>query len=327
MYAPEQPLYQHLVLFHRASGLEHQELFVPAAAEQFFDQVSVDAGIMCDPERGQISRPVLELGVDTFEAGADLFPERSQVPFLAGTGQGFMYPRILALAEDVPGSVSGIAGNIERLVSLRGRRIVPVREVVDIIDASVFIGIGVQGGSDFVRGEPAESFPDSFIEQKTVRKILPDMTVVERVETIEPVASDLRAETRSRWKEALRYETVRIIASVLGLHPDDLEQRHRARHRKAVITLVSVIAAVCLGAAGIFAYLGHVAQTEGEIADQQAKLCVDIAERTMNELPEAFADEPVALEYIQQAVDSARSSLEELGLETPADTGRTGTGG
>ncbi|MBR3124038.1 MAG: hypothetical protein IKF42_01200 [Mogibacterium sp.] len=178
-----------------------------------------------------------------------------------------------------------------------------------------------------VRGEPAESFPDSFIEQKTVRKILPDMTVVERIETIEPVASDLRAETRSRWKEALKYETVRIIASILGLHPDDLEQRHRARHRKAVITLVSVIAAVCLGAAGIFAYLGHVAQTEGEIADQQAKLCAEIAERTMNELPAAFSDEPQALEYIQQAVESARSSLEELGLDTPAAQGQPVTGG
>ena len=125
----------------------------------------------------------------------------------------------------------------------------------------------------------------------------------------------------------MRYETVRIVASILGLHPDDLEQRHRARRRKAVITLVSVIAAVCLGAAGIFAYLGHVAQTEGEIADQQAKLCVEIAERTMNELPAAFADEPLALEYIQQAVDSARSSLEELGLEAASETGRSGTGG
>lgn len=178
-----------------------------------------------------------------------------------------------------------------------------------------------------VRGEPAESFPDSFIEKKTVRKILPDMTVVERIETIEPVASDLRAETRSRWKEALSYETVRIIASILGLHPDDLEQRHRMRHRKAVITLVSVIAAVCLGAAGIFAYLGYVAHTEGEIADQQAKLCVEIAERTINELPAAFADEPQALVYIQQAVENARSSLEELGLDTPADQGQSVTGG
>ena len=178
-----------------------------------------------------------------------------------------------------------------------------------------------------VRGEPAESFPDSFIEKKTVQKILPDMTVVERTETIEPVASDLRAETRSRWKEALSYETVRIIASILGLHPDDLEQRHRARRRRAVITLVSVIAAVCLGAAGIFAYLGHVARTEGEIADQQAKLCVDIAERTMNELPAAFADEPQALVYIQQAVDNARDALDELGLDVQDNTGRTAAGG
>ena len=178
-----------------------------------------------------------------------------------------------------------------------------------------------------VRGEPAESFPDSFIEKKTVQKILPAMTVVERIETIEPVASDLRAETRSRWKEALSYETVRIIASILGLHPDDLEQRHRARHRRAVMTLVSVIAAVCLAAAGIFAYLGHVARTEGEIADQQAKLCVDIAERTMNELPEAFADEPQALDYIQQAVENARDSLEELGLAAPSDEDEAVTGG
>ncbi|MBR3200647.1 MAG: hypothetical protein IKG17_04835 [Mogibacterium sp.] len=178
-----------------------------------------------------------------------------------------------------------------------------------------------------IRGEPVDSFPESFIEKKTVRKILPDMTVVERTETIEPVASDLRAETRSRWKEALNYETVRIIASILGLHPDDLEQRHRMRHRKAVITLVSVIAAVCLGAAGIFAYLGHVARLEGEIADQQAKLCVDIAERTMNELPAAFADEPRALVYIQQAVDNARDSLEELGLDSPSDEGTAVTGG
>ena len=178
-----------------------------------------------------------------------------------------------------------------------------------------------------VRGEPIDSFPESFIEKKTVQKILPDMTVVERVETIEPVASDLRAETRSRWREALSYETVRIIASILGLHPDALEQRHRMRRRKAIIMLVSVIAAVCLGAAGIFAYLGHVARTEGEIADQQAKLCREIAERTMNELPAAFADEPQALVYIQQAVDNARSSLEELGLEMPADAGRSVTGG
>lgn len=168
-----------------------------------------------------------------------------------------------------------------------------------------------------VRGEPQDSFSELFTEQKFVRQILPDMTVIERYDTIEPVASDLRADTPARWKELLTYETVRIVASVLGIHPDVLEQRHRMRHRRAVIMLVSVIAAVCLGAAGIFAYLGYVAKTEGEIAEQQAELCVDIAERTMNELPEAFEGEPQALVYIELAIDKARKSLEEIGLQAP----------
>ncbi len=166
-----------------------------------------------------------------------------------------------------------------------------------------------------VRGEPADSFPESFIEKKLVRKILPDMTVIERIETIEPVASDLRADTPARWKEVLSYETVRIIASVLGLHPDDLEQRHRMRRRRTAALFVSVIAGISLAAAGIFAYLGHVARTEGEIADQQAELCVEIAERTINELPAAFADEPQALEYIDEAIANAENALRELGLD------------
>ena len=178
-----------------------------------------------------------------------------------------------------------------------------------------------------VRGEPVDSFPESFIEKKTVRKILPDMTVVERVETIEPVASDLRAESRSRWKEVLSYETVRIIASVLGLHPDDLEQRHRMRRRKAAITLVSIIAAVCIIAAGIFAYLGHIAKTEGEIAEQQAALCAEIAERTMKELPEAFKDDPQALEYIEIAVKNAERSLRDIGLDDLISNEQTVTEG
>lgn len=180
-----------------------------------------------------------------------------------------------------------------------------------------FRGIGKDDNiiAVIVRGEPADSFPESFIEKKLVRKILPDMTVIERVETIEPVASDLRADTPARWKEVLSYETVRIIASVLGLHPDDLEQRHRMRRRRTAALFVSVIAGISLAAAGFFAYLGHVARTEGEIADQQAELCVEIAERTINELPAAFAGEPQALEYIDEAIENAESALRDLGLD------------
>ena len=163
-------------------------------------------------------------------------------------------------------------------------------------------------------GEPIDSFPESFIEKKKVRCILPDMTVVERIDTVEPVAADLRGNTEKRRKELLRYETVRITASVLGLHPDDLEQRHRARRRKTLIAALSAVAAVCLVAAAIFLRLGWIAKTEGNIAAEQTQLSVEIAQRTMEELPAAFADEPEALQYIDEAVESAKADLEELGL-------------
>ena len=79
-----------------------------------------------------------------------------------------------------------------------------------------------------VEGEPVDSFPVNFSEVKMVRHIMPDMSVVERMEKIEPVAADLRGETDTRRREKLRYETVRIIAAVLGFHPDDEAQDYRA---------------------------------------------------------------------------------------------------
>ena len=164
-------------------------------------------------------------------------------------------------------------------------------------------------------GEPIDSFPESFIEKKKVRHIMPDLSVVERIDTIEPVAADLRADSKRRWREVLRYETVRITASVLGLHPDALEQRHRSRRRKAIAALLALVGTVSLVAAGIFLRLGFIAKTEGDIAEQQTQLSLAIARRTMQELPAAFADEPEALRYIDEAVDNARTDLEELGLE------------
>lgn len=162
--------------------------------------------------------------------------------------------------------------------------------------------------------EPIDSFPESFIEKKIVQRIMPDMSVVERTETIEPVAADLRASTPARWREVLRYETVRIIASVLGLHPDDLEQRHRQRRKKAILIALSIAGIICLSAAAIFIRLGYIAKTEGDIAKEQTRLSTEIAMRTMNELPASFEGDEQALEYVEEAVENARSALEELGL-------------
>ena len=165
-----------------------------------------------------------------------------------------------------------------------------------------------------VRGEPVDVMPEGFIEQKAVQHILPDMTVVERIETIEPVAADLRADTPARKRQLLRYETTRIVASVLDLHPDELEQRHQARERRAALAAIAFAAAVFLTAAGIFLRFGMIAAREGNIARQQAEMAAQIAGRTMKELPERFAGDEQALAYIEEATAAARASLEELGL-------------
>ena len=131
-----------------------------------------------------------------------------------------------------------------------------------------------------VRDEPADAFPDSFIERKMVKHILPDKRVIERMETIEPIAADLRA----------------------------------------------FAAAVTLVISAIFGFLGLKARHEALIAEEQTRLSTETAERTMKELPASFADEPQALEYIEEAVSHAKERLEELGLADLLDRTEGGDG-
>ena len=174
-----------------------------------------------------------------------------------------------------------------------------------------------------VRGEPAESFPESFIEKKVVRHIRPDMTVVERIETIEPVAADLRADSRARWKQVLRYETVRIVASVLGLHPDALEQRHMRRRKNRLTMLAAVISGVFLAVSATFTWYGLQAKKAGDTAALQTAETVSVVNRLVNDLPAVFADNPAALQKIREVLNRNSDVFrraEEAGIEIrPAD--------
>ena len=147
-----------------------------------------------------------------------------------------------------------------------------------------------------------------------VQHILPDMRVVEREETIEPVAADLRGDTPARRKQLLRYETVRITASVLGLHPDALEQRQQRRRSRAILAAVAAAGCVLLAISALFLRLGLIARNEGRIAEAQAKKSIEVADRLTQELPALFAEDPLALSYVQEAIDQAQAVLDEIGL-------------
>jgi hypothetical protein len=151
-------------------------------------------------------------------------------------------------------------------------------------------------------GEPVDAFPPSFIEEKIVKHMLPDGSVEERTETIEPVASDLRGQTGRDVKRLLRYETVRIVATIMGIVPDALEQRHNRRLRRRVTAIAVVLGSVLTVSGAVFAYFGIQAAREGMIASLQAEQSQRTARRLIEDLPQMFANDPEALSYINEGI-------------------------
>ncbi len=179
-------------------------------------------------------------------------------------------------------------------------------------------------------GEPSEAFPPEFIETKQVQRILPDMSIVWETETIEPVASDLRAKDSREARQRLRYETVRIIATVLGLHPDELERRHERRRHRAIRTAALTLSCILALIAGIFLYFGLQAKREGDIYTRQTQIGTEVAERLTEELPAQFKDVPEAQKAIEAIIARAQDELladTDSGAAAADPAAETGTEG
>ena len=168
------------------------------------------------------------------------------------------------------------------------------------------------------RGEPMQVFPPAFIGQRVVRHMLPDARIVERTETIEPVASDLRGTSDRETRRLLRYETIRIVATILGIVPDALEQRHNRRLRRRITMAVSLLGAVLLCSGAVFTWFGIRAMREGQIASLQAELSRASAARLVRDVPAQFADDREALLFIQEGILDTLPLLGEEGQRMDA---------
>lgn len=160
-----------------------------------------------------------------------------------------------------------------------------------------------------IEGEPLDAFPDNFIEQKLVERMRADGSIVQELQTVEPVAADLRGQSNRHFKQLLRYETVRIVATLLELKPDELEKRHQKRLKRRVTVLASAGIAILLVIAAIIGYFALQARREGDVASSQTNLSLALADRLMTELPEAFSDYPEVKLYIYDALLDSITSL------------------
>ena len=84
-----------------------------------------------------------------------------------------------------------------------------------------------------VDGEPADAFP-------------PQLLSDENGNPVEPLAADVRGESKSEVRRKLKTETLRLAASILQVDYDDLKQRHRERQMRRNICIAAGIATVAV---------------------------------------------------------------------------------
>ncbi len=117
-----------------------------------------------------------------------------------------------------------------------------------------------------VEGEPDESFPKA-------------LTVDEEGNPVEPLAADVRGETKKERNTKFKTEILRLIAPILGCTYDDLRQRHKERIIKRTIALVSSAASIIAVAGAAFGiYNANVADKMSKLADEKAALAEEKTE-------------------------------------------------
>ena len=93
-----------------------------------------------------------------------------------------------------------------------------------------------------VDGEPGEVFPKALL-----RKTLPDG----RVEDVEPLAVDVRADGKTDAVKKLRREVLRLLAAMIGCPYDALIQRQQRRQRRRLLLGASAVLTLALLFSGV----------------------------------------------------------------------------
>lgn len=123
-------------------------------------------------------------------------------------------------------------------------------------------------------GEPGDSFPKPLLED-------------ENGDPVEPLAADVRGETKSDRKKKFKTELLRLAAPIIGCTFDDLKQRHRERMIKRAVAFTALCAVVVAAAGTAFGiYNSNVADKMEALADEKSKLADEktkMADEILNE--------------------------------------------
>ncbi|MBR5662485.1 MAG: TIR domain-containing protein [Bacilli bacterium] len=96
-----------------------------------------------------------------------------------------------------------------------------------------------------IEGEPKDSFPEEicFDEIETI-----DKNGKKKIEKkpVEPLAADVRGETKKEVLKKIKEEKLRLIAPMYNLDYDDLKQRHKLRKMRRMFITSACVSAFCI---------------------------------------------------------------------------------
>ncbi|MCI8425194.1 MAG: TIR domain-containing protein [Adlercreutzia sp.] len=142
-------------------------------------------------------------------------------------------------------------------------------------------------------------------------QFVPDAQGILREMPAEPLAADLRPESRGKRKT----ELLRIIAAVAGCNYDDLRRREQARRRKRIALSATALAAI-VALIGAFAFQAHSASRAAQQAESVALAAESHEQLARGERRQALETALAALpssetDQSRPLVPEARIALEE----------------
>lgn len=121
-------------------------------------------------------------------------------------------------------------------------------------------------------GEPEDSFPEELLyAEETVTNVDGTTKIVRK--PVEPLAADVRGNTKKDVQKAIKVEILRLLAPIFSVTYDSLRQRHRERRIRKIMTAIISIGAACL-AFGIYSTIMamQIKKQSNRIEEQSGKI-------------------------------------------------------
>src|SRR5262245_2991371 len=165
-------------------------------------------------------------------------------------GRIFRDEEELAASSDLSAGIREALENSEYLIVVCSPR-TPLSEWVNAeIEHFRSLGQSQRILALLIEGEPSEAFPKALRE---IRRSVVDATGQsrEKLETLEPLAAEVREHDTDRRRFRERMAKLRLLATILGCRFDDLRQREQERRRRTITYAVAFLVVLSSPMAGL----------------------------------------------------------------------------